>query len=369
LPSPRQQSLLAWLLFHAGSPQPRRHIAFVLWPDSDEAQAQTNLRRELHHLRRGLPGSEQYLEVSAQTLHWRTATPYQLDVSAFQAAAKSGPQVPTADLERAAELYQCELLPALDDEWLEPHRTALHDQAVLVQEELVRRHMQGGERPLALRAAQRLLALEPLRESVYAQIMQLQLDTGTGDQAAAAQTYGRCVTVLKAELSASPGSAVQAVYRHLQARQDDRPPTPTGVLPLIGREREWSQVLAAWRAASAGASRSLLIVGEAGIGKTRLAEALLEFAESGHVRVRSARTRSYAAEGPLAYAPVGEWLHRPSLQSQLAGLEATWQSELVRLLPELAPARSVGGTSPPRAGCSAKAGSVSGSSKPSRTLS
>jgi len=270
--------------------------------------------------------------------------PYQLDVSAFQAAAKSGPQVPTADLERAAELYQGELLPALDDEWLEPHRTALHDQAVLVQEELVRRHMQGGERPLALRAAQRLLALEPLRESVYAQIMQLQLDTG--DQAAAAQTYGRCVTVLKAELSASPGSAVQAVYRHLQARRDDRLPTPTGVLPLIGREREWSQVLAAWRAASAGASRTLLIVGEAGIGKTRLAEALLEFAESGHVRVRSARTRSYAAEGHLAYAPVGEWLHRPALQSQLAGLEATWQSELARLLPELTPARSAGGDFP-----------------------
>lgn len=339
LHSPRQQALLAWLLLHAGNAQPRRHIAFAMWPDSDEAQAQTNLRRELHHLRRGLPRSEEYLEVNAQTLHWRTDAPYRLDVSEFETAGHGLPG-PAASLERAARLYRGDLLPALDDEWLEPYRAALHDQAVLVHEELIRRHLQAGDRPLALQVAQRLLALEPLRESVYARIMQLQFEME--DPAAAAHTYGRCVVVLKAELGASPGSAVQGVYQTIQRSQNDRPPTPSGALPLIGREHEWPQILAAWRAASAGTSRALLIVGEAGIGKTRLAEALLELAETEHAR--NARTRSYAAEGRLAYAPVSEWLRRPALQSQLAGLEALWKAELARLLPELAPISPANGT-------------------------
>ena len=330
--SSRQQALFAWLLLHAGTPQPRRQIAFMLWPDSDEAQAQTNLRRELHHLRRSFPEHAPYLEVNAQTLNWRSDAPYRLDVSEFEAAWR-GTQVSAADLERAAELYQGDLLPALDDEWLDSYRTTLKGQAVLMHEEMFRRHVQAGERPLALRAAQRLLALEPLRESVYAEIMQLQSEMG--DQAAAIQTYGRCVAVLLAELGVRPGSAVQAAYGRLQASQDHRPPVLSGTLPLIGRRHEWPQVLAAWRAAVAGASRALLIVGEAGIGKTRLAEALLELTETEHTR--SARTRSYAAEGRLAYAPVSEWLRRPALQSQLAGLEAPWLEELARLLPELAP--------------------------------
>ena len=341
LHSPRQQALLAWLLLHAGNAQPRRHIAFAMWPDSDEPQAQTNLRRELYHLRRGLPRSEEFLEVNAQILHWRTDAPYALDVSEFKTAGHSllGS---VADLEHAAGLYQGDLLPALDDEWLEPYRTALHDQAVLVNGELIRRHVQAGNQPLALRVAQRLLTLEPLRESVYAQIMQLQFDMG--DRAAAVHTYGCCVDALRAELGASPGSTVRGVYENIQRGQDDRPPTPGDALPLIGREHEWPQILTAWRVASAGASKALLIVGEAGIGKTRLAEALLQLAGAQHAR--SARTRSYAAEGRLAYAPVSEWLRRPALQSQLVGLEDLWKAELARLLPELAPESPVGGILP-----------------------
>src|SRR5688500_7047979 len=59
----RQQSLLAYLLLHRQAPQPRQHMAFCLWPDSTEAQAKTNLRRELHHLRRLLPHADQFLAV------------------------------------------------------------------------------------------------------------------------------------------------------------------------------------------------------------------------------------------------------------------------------------------------------------------
>ena len=52
--SSRAVALVAFLAVHAGSPQPRQRIAGLFWPDSTDAQALTNLRRELHQLRQFL---------------------------------------------------------------------------------------------------------------------------------------------------------------------------------------------------------------------------------------------------------------------------------------------------------------------------
>ena len=49
--SSRAVALVAFLAVHAGSPQSRQRIAGTFWPESTDAQALTNLRRELHHLR------------------------------------------------------------------------------------------------------------------------------------------------------------------------------------------------------------------------------------------------------------------------------------------------------------------------------
>ncbi|WP_188904516.1 ATP-binding protein [Deinococcus aerophilus] len=332
--APRQQALLAWLLLHPDAPQPRRQIAFALWPDSEEAQALTNLRRELHHLRRGLPECGRYLEITAQTLRWKHDAPYSVDVQDFgQALGRANGRRTPLDLQRAADLYRGELLCAVDDGWLEPHRRALHGQAVEVLEELAGQLEHTGERTRALHVLERLLALEPLREDVYAGMMRLHLAEGNG--AAARQTYDRCAAVLKAELGVEPGPVVQAVCTAAQDSALGTPPTLPGEGPLIGRREEWRRMLRVWQRASAGAAQVLLIAGEAGIGKTRLAEALLALAGTQGARV--ARTRSYAAEGRLAYAPIGDWLRSPALQAGLGRLGEPWHSELGRLLPELAP--------------------------------
>src|SRR5437660_11518673 len=51
----RLQSLLSYLVLHRDAPQARSHLAFLLWPDSDEAQAYSNLRKLLHQLARLSP--------------------------------------------------------------------------------------------------------------------------------------------------------------------------------------------------------------------------------------------------------------------------------------------------------------------------
>src|ERR687897_3952009 len=68
LESARAESLLAYLLIHRDAPQPRQRIAFLLWPDSSEAQARTNLRHLLHKLRRAVPDAESFLDLTPRTL-------------------------------------------------------------------------------------------------------------------------------------------------------------------------------------------------------------------------------------------------------------------------------------------------------------
>jgi len=49
--SSRALALVAYLAVDAGVPQSRQRVASLLWPESGDAQALTNLRRELHYLR------------------------------------------------------------------------------------------------------------------------------------------------------------------------------------------------------------------------------------------------------------------------------------------------------------------------------
>lgn|SRR5215210_3788698 len=84
LESARAASLLAYLLLHREAPQPRQCLAFLLWPDSTEQQARTNLRHVLHNLRHALPYPERFLEVTPRTLRWRAEAPFWLDVASFE---------------------------------------------------------------------------------------------------------------------------------------------------------------------------------------------------------------------------------------------------------------------------------------------
>ena len=76
----RLQSLLAFLVLHADAAQSREHLAFLLWPESSESQARTNLRQLLHHLRRALPVECSLLATDNQTVRWRLDSACSIDV-------------------------------------------------------------------------------------------------------------------------------------------------------------------------------------------------------------------------------------------------------------------------------------------------
>lgn len=343
LDTSRLQSLLAYLLLHRDAPQSRAYLAYLFWPDTTEGQARTNLRNLLHYLRRALPDADSYLDISAQTLQWRSDAPLALDVADFEAALAQAEQAGRAGaaaaaqaaLERAVALYRGDLLPSCYDDWIIPCREGLRQAYLNGLERLVQIVEGQRDYATAIGYAQRLLRHDPLHEATYRHL--IRLHALNGDRASALRAYHACATILGRELGVEPSTATREAYEQLLRAgpwPSPRLPDPTAVLPLVGRGPEWARLLGAWRAVVAGGGPHLVMLcGEAGIGKTRLAEELLQWA----IRqgITGAHARCYASEGALAYAPVAAWLRA----HPVAPLGDVWLTEVARLLPEISAGR------------------------------
>ena len=340
----RVQSLLGYLLLHRHAPQARQHVAFTFWPDLDEAHARNNLRKMLHQLRHALPGGEQFLLADANTVQWVVNAPFQLDVAAFEEAVAQAAETAHAfdrsatgrALQTAIDYYKGDLLPSCYDDWIAPERERLRQQACGVCRQLIQLCEEQRDYTAALETGRRLLQLDAFDEATY--LILMRLHALNNDRAGALRVYHDCVTVLQRELEVEPGEEVQAAYKrllHFETQNAVAVQTTSSpdAVPLVGREEEWERLRAVWQDATRGRPSFALIMGEAGIGKTRLAEELLAWAERQGMAV--ARTRAYASEGRLSYAPMIEWLRSTTLAPAVARLEPVWLGEIARLLPEL----------------------------------
>jgi DNA-binding SARP family transcriptional activator len=339
-PSARQQELVAFLVVHArGGHIPRQRLAAALWPESTDAQALTNLRRELHHLREGFPSLEALVDAGSRTLAWAGGARASVDLVAFEGAADRGLAGDRAALQEAARLYRGEILPDCTAEWIQADRDRLQQRARQVLTTLVAALEHERAFGDAIEHLQRLLRIDPLDEPAWCALMRCH--ARRGERAAALHLYQQCAALLKKELGVQPSAATRVTYREildLDAAASVAPSTPrTAVYPLVGRQAEWQSLLNAWRGASEGRAHLLLIRGEAGIGKTRLAEELVDWC--GLQNVATVTARCYAGEGRLAYAPIVAWLKSPSLQPVLMRLDGYWMTDVARLHPELLTSR------------------------------
>ncbi|HEY1370490.1 MAG TPA: AAA family ATPase [Gaiellaceae bacterium] len=324
LESARAESLLAYLLLHREAAQPRQRLAFLLWPDSTEPQARTNLRHVLHNLRHSLPDADRYLEVGQRTLRWRPDAPFRLDVAAFdEALARSA-------LAEAVDAYGGDLLAGSYDEWLLEERDCLRDRYLGALERLVELH-EAEDPARAIAYADRLLRADPLREQTYRLLMGLH--DARGDRARALHVYHVCTATLERELGVEPSAATQELYEALLPAERDPGAERLRGPALVGRAQERAQLAELWRTVERGAARFVLVTGEPGIGKTRLVEELASLAE--HRGAATAEARSYAAEGALAYGPVAAWLRSDALAARRERLDRGRLAVLSRLLPEI----------------------------------
>lgn len=338
----RRQQLFAYLALLAGLPVERSYLAAVLWPESSERQARANLRHLLHTLRRAVPEYDLLIADTSATLTWRADGSCAVDTVEFLAALdradlaerRSDADTALHELRMALDLYPEVLLPGHDDEWVliererfeRARQSALERSAQLLEE---RREYDD-----AVRYYWQLVRADPLRESAYRSLMRL--FALSGNRPALVQTYQSCAQTLNNELGIAPSAATEDLYQALlgsEPRDSSSPDDDESRPPLVGRHAEWSQLQSVWREVITGRPHAMLLSGEAGIGKTRLAEEFLDWLQCQGVTVVSARC--YSAEGSLSFAPVVSWLHADALQEKLAGLDDHWLVEISRLLPDV----------------------------------
>ncbi|HVP21099.1 MAG TPA: AAA family ATPase, partial [Anaerolineaceae bacterium] len=340
----RLQSILAFLLIHHDIPQPRRRLAYLLWPDSSESGARNNLRQLIYQLRQAMPDADRFLISDANSIGWRLDGDQTLDVVLLEQAldqAMAAEKQQNLDLQRyaleqVAQVFQGTLLPGCYDEWITPERERIQAMIALALQKLILLQEQRRDYSAAIHTGQSLLRLNPLDENLYIQL--LHLHRLNRDIAGAVLVYQTARKTLERELGILPGPNLQQAYEQIRQTEmvGDEGQKNAGSLQFqnfIGRQAEWQRLRGSWQRAAKGAAGMVIITGEAGIGKSRLAEEMVLWADQqGFV---TAKAHAYGVEGQLTLAPVAEWLRDAQFQSSITSLEPIWLIEVSRLLPEL----------------------------------
>jgi len=329
----KAMALLAHLAL-VDRPRPRDVLAELLWPEHDAVHARGALRRTLSTLRSAI-GSES-LEATRDRVSLVRGPGLEIDVDRFRAFAAAG------DLRAAIAEFRGELLegfglrdaPAFED-WQRGEGEALRRELAAV----LARHVDvTGD--LAL--TRRWLELDPLHEPAHRALIRLY--ARSGDRAAALAQYRECVRTLSRELGVPPLAETTRLYEAisegtLEGPADvDAAPAPARpappVAPLVGRGDD-RRALLELHAGLGADGRVAVLEGEAGIGKTRLADELIADARERGAAILCGR--AYEEESALAYGPVIAAL-REHLREDAAWVEAVPPralAEAARLLPDL----------------------------------
>jgi DNA-binding SARP family transcriptional activator/energy-coupling factor transporter ATP-binding protein EcfA2 len=330
-------ALLGYLVTHRAAPIRRDYLASIFWPDDSEEEARTKLRRHFHMLQNALPADGvPYTLNTRQTTGWNPRASAIVDVIAFEEACDR------EALDEAGEWYGGEFLAPLYDEWVLAERERLRNLQLENLRKAVLRKRSERDLSGALVDVARIFAIDRWREDTLRTEMRLRAELG--DRGGALAAYRSFERRLRDELDVEPLPETRAAFERLLRDEDpiagdepvkaapQRAPGPR-TLPFGGRDAEIATLRRAWDAAAEGAGTTVLVGGEAGAGKSRLAAELALIAESEGGRVFIGTT-SPQETGP--YEALLESL-REALPVVLATVrDASLLGVLATLLPEIA---------------------------------
>jgi DNA-binding SARP family transcriptional activator len=370
--STRKELALLIYLAVEGRIHLRKKLSEQFWPEGDAMHGRAALRITLLHLRHMLGESEEAgvdpvfhfltkrdtlglnfnstIELDLHTLHeaWTLA---RATTSATLTMPEDARRKLLVQLQRATSIPRGEFLegfslrdaPAFDD-WVRFQREHWHLRVNEVFDWLSHLQFEAGELDPAIETVNRWLVLAPLHENAYRSLMRLHF--AVGDRDAALRTYDNCRAMLATGMQTEPTPETVALASRMRAvapphRKEARPApatlSPATLLasPLLGRTTELSTLIRVYHTAQRGQTQVVLLEGEVGIGKTRLATEFLAWAEMEGADVLQGQ--AFETGGHLPYRPVIEAL-RPRIERENAPddlLSDMWLAELSRLLPEL----------------------------------
>ncbi|MFN8418556.1 MAG: AAA family ATPase [Anaerolineae bacterium] len=345
-------ALLAYLAL-TRTPQARDRLLALLWAESAEEAARKNLRNTLWTLRKTV--GEDVIGADNNRLLLRDDV--WVDVTAFEQMVMQ-PILPAVNPN--LELYGGPFLDGLAlteapefELWAVTQRERLKGLYVDLLNRLVefRRMEQNWSAVIAL--AQQALLQDPLQETMYSALMDAY--TRSGDRAEALRQYDLLKATLNSELGVEPLPETENLRQSILSgelrasttmpavvipREERHAATTTAdgakQAPFIGRTQQLAALTAELDSARRGTARIVLLVGEMGIGKTRLWREWTAGLPDDYLALEARFLESTQA---LPFAPLRDLFSSrvcaQRLFSAQTPLSSVWLSEIARLFPEL----------------------------------
>jgi DNA-binding SARP family transcriptional activator len=361
----KTQALLIYLAIETGL-QPREHLAALLWPEANLERSHANLRNTLGHLQSALrQASSQvqtpYLLVTHNALGVNPDADIDLDLHTIEQAYA----LARADLSSRALPKGSASLPLLQsavarqrgdflvgfslgdapgfDDWSALQREVWRRRLGLILDRLSEVQFASGEFAGAAETASRWIALDELNEVAYRRKMRAHF--AAGERGQALETYETCRAKLTAELGVEPEPDTAALAARIRAQLSIRRGAPPPRRPdtsvdflgnlFAGRTSEYQVLVKSYERAATREPQLVVLRGEAGIGKTRLARKFLAWASVQGAELLQGS--AFESGSHLPFQPLVE-----ALRLRLEGknpimdlLDQVWWPPLSQLLPEL----------------------------------
>ncbi|WCO68294.1 BTAD domain-containing putative transcriptional regulator [Iamia majanohamensis] len=341
----RQRAVLARLALAGGEAVPAARVIDELWLGDPPPSATNTLQSYVSNLRRVLRGPEGQVIERAGDAYRLALPPEALAAARFEALVRGLGTADDADaVAQADEALALWHGPAVadfaDEPWAQGDAVRLEELRLAAMEERFDALLASGGHSAAVADLEAAAAAHPLRERFAGQLVLALYRCGR--QAEALRAYERTRSHLADELGLDPGPDLvrlaDAVLVHDPdllhaearvpaadpvARVEATPAAPrargvlaTGILPLppavderrgrtdfVGRDAEMAALEQQWDLVTEGDRRLVLLTGEPGVGKTRLAQRLARMVHEQGGPVLWGRC---AAENLIAYQPIAE---------------------------------------------------------------
>ena len=361
----KTEALLIYLAIEAEL-QPREHLATLLWPESSSERSYANLRNTLGHLQKALrqaSGQAQasYLHVTHNSLRLNPDADIELDLHiieqayALARADRASRVLPEGSaslliLQMAVARQRGDFLvgfslgdaPGFDD-WAAIQREVWHRRLGLILDRLSEIQFASGEFAGAAETASRWIALDALNEVAYRRKMRAHF--AAGERGQALDTYEACCAILTAELGIEPEPDTEALAARIRTQLSIRPATPVPHRPdtavafleklFAGRISEHQALEKCYALAAASQPQLVVLRGEAGIGKTRLARKFLAWVSTQGAELLQGSAFESGSHMPFQPLVEAFRLRLDRENSPKEMLDDVWLSPLSQLLPEL----------------------------------
>src|SRR6266699_5249414 len=361
-------ALLVYLAVEGGT-HPRKTLSEAFWPELDAEHGRAALRATLLELRKLLershgPGEPAHLLIERDMLGVEQGSSLLLDLRLVESASKqvgrgiepvagqAGREL-LAQREQATRLARGPFLAGFTlrdsqffDDWTRQERESWHLRLHQLFDSLSMLYERAGDAERAIETVTRWLSFDPLTEEGYRRLMRLRFSQG--DRAGALRAYANGRAVLAEQLQVEPEPETVALAKRIRHTAPVRTPQlqpphaspgqpPAKLLdgPLLGRTAEFGTLIERYQRVHAGQPQIVLLQGETGIGKTRLASEFVRWAQAQGADVLVGGAMQTG--GQLPYQPLIDVLRRQLEQEGATDdlLSDAWLAELSRLLPEL----------------------------------